>query len=120
MTATSQRIGFILEEFRIVTSENSTTLVRYGNAARRDIEPRPTFFDDTDDAETIADERLALLGVARRRFSVNVAELDVALALPRGAVVQYVDEGKGVDQPMLVSEIAFDFGNQTATLELWG
>lgn len=120
MTATPARIGFILEPVRIATAESAVAASSYGNSARRDVEPVPVLFDEVDDAQLVADERLALLSAARRRFDEEVQGLEEVLALPRAATARVTDDQASLDALMLVSNVELDFGRQVATLEVWG
>lgn len=133
MVATPSRIAFVQREFRVVSAKNATIETRYGANARRDQQPVPSFLDTVSDAQSVADERIALLGAARRRFDVTVQGLDEAIDILAALqsytasqvdadrpVVQYVDETKGIDMAAFVVEIELDFGSQSATLKLWG
>ncbi len=120
MTATAARIGFSLQEYRLATAEDTAIAEQYGNLARSNDKPVPTYLDDTDDAQTIADERLELQGQPRRNFDVTVRGLEDIMKLRRGASARYVDRQRDVDRPMLISEVELDFSDQTATLNLWG
>lgn len=123
MVATATRIGFIQTEFRKATAESDTAFARYGSLARESDDPVETFFDDVADAQTMADERLALLSQERRRFRVQVNGVAEALALDLSAgipVARYIDSERDCDRNMLVSEIVFDFAKDTTTMTLWG
>lgn len=119
MTATPSRIGFILEATRDVSAASATIAARYGNSARRDEEPIATGLDTRANAQTIADDRLVLLGVARRLFTVTCALKD-AISLSHGGSVQFIDPQKGFDGPALIAGITHNFNEQRTTLELWG
>lgn len=124
MPATPARIGFVLQAFRRATAETPGVTERHGSLARRDIEPQETFFDLAADALVIAEQRQELLSKERRRFAVTVRGLEQALGLPLAGPdlpqARYIDELRGVDRNVMVAEIGFDFGKQTASLVVWG
>ena len=108
MVATAARIGFVMEEWRRVVATTGRAQENYGALARESEDPVETFFDNTGDAQKVANARQALLSGDRRRFSVGVRDAEAIMALETtGAipVARYVDEERGVDRAMLVSEI---------------
>lgn len=125
MPATAARIGFIIEPFRKVVSENATVASAYGNVARESDDPIETYFDDVDDAQILADERKELLGVlGRRRFRLELAGIDemsvldyVSGTIPNGWLRSVPHD---VDRKVLVAEIGFDFGKQESAAMVWG
>lgn len=124
MSATPERMAFVLVEFRRATAESSTIATRYGKAARESDDPIPTHFDSVTDAQTVANERLALLGVARRRFQVRAVGLDEAMALDleRATITraQFVDSERGVDMKTICGDVGFDFARQVCEFTCWG
>lgn len=123
MPATPSRIGFIMQEFRKAVSETSSVQTRYGSLARQSDDPIPTWFDSEADAQDVADARQALLAPERRRFRTSVVGVSEILAIDYiGAVpvATYIDDERGCNRPMLVSEIVIDLGKQSAELTLWG
>lgn len=123
MPATPSRIGFIQREYRKVVASDSGVRSTYGTMARDSEDPVEAFFSDPADAEGVVDDRLALLGTTRRRFTVEIADgldfLDMAVAgeLPS---VRYVDAEKGIDRVMCITAVAVDLGRGSANLTLWG
>lgn len=124
MPATPSRIGFITSDVRIVTAGPNTTVeALYGNTARDTVEPLETFFDDTADAQSMANERLALLEVKRSLVPVSIdgtdfaAGLDRTLALPTCRVI---DDEQGRNSLALIVGVTIDFNTGRSTLETWG
>ncbi len=123
MTATAARIGFVQNEFRRVVASNATVIARYGNIARTSDDPIPTFFDDEDDAQIVADERQALLGGDRRRFRIRAVGVDEFAAISYAdsiPVATYVDAARSADMPALISDFTIDYARQTVTATVWG
>lgn len=120
MTATPAQIAFALLEYRTVTAQDADVAARYGNRARRTDAPLATYLDDIADAQAVADQRLDLLGKARRSFSVTVQGLDEVLALPRSATARVIDPQTGLERDMLITQVEIDYGDQTAELTVWG
>lgn len=124
MPATPARIAFITQEFRTARIEDATVRSRYGKLARESDDPVATNFDSVTDAQTIAQERMNLLGQARRRYSVRTVGLDEALALDflTGTipVATFTDVEKEVSGPHAIAEIGFDFDKQQCSFTLWG
>lgn len=123
MAATSARIGFIMTGFRRAIAESATAKARYGDDARQSDDPIESYFDNVEDAQTIADERQALLSIERRRWKVTakavdeMADLDLTAGVP---VAQFVDRLSDADRKVLVSEIVIDLAKQSTTTTLWG
>jgi len=124
MPATPSRIGFITQEFRIATAgPDATVEALYGNAARDTPEPLETFFDLPEHAETIADERLALLSVQRSLVTASVdqvqaaTDLDFATSLP---VARIIDDEQNRNSPAIVVGLTIDMNTKRSTLENWG
>lgn len=124
MSATPERMSFVLVEYRRATVESATIAAQYGKAARESDDPVPTHFDSVVDAQAVATERLALLGVARRRFQVRGIGLDEAMALDLDratiARAQFVDSERGVDLKMICGDVGFDFARQVCEFTTWG
>lgn len=122
MPATPSRIGFILEEFRVVKSEDSAVLTAYGDAARKS-GVVPTFFESEADAQAMCSERHDLLSADRRWFQQTVSGIETALALTYTSTppaVNVIDDERAADHDALVSEIGIDFVNNTTIVESWG
>lgn len=122
MVATPARIGFVLQEFRVVKSEDAGALAAYGKTARRS-DVIATFFEDEDDAQAICSERRELLAADRRLFQQSVSGTDTAFDLDYTSappVVNVIDDEHDADHAALVSEIGIDFVNNVTIVESWG
>lgn len=123
MPAAPSRIGFIQQDFRRVIAETAAVRTNYGSLARESDDPVPTALDNVADAQTIANERQALLGVERRRFtlslnsSAEVLGLSYAGLMPLG---RYIDTERSFDRPVIVSEIEIDLGRGSSEITVWG
>lgn len=125
MSATPARIGFIQSQFRRVISETSSAKTRHGDAARETDDPVETFFDNTADAQAIANARQALLSPERRRFQVRVAGADAGLAIPYTSgtcpLATYTDTERDVSgMTAIIADITIDFARQSSTFTIWG
>ena len=124
MPATPSRIGFIINEFRVVTAgPNSTVDALYGNRARDTKEPVETFFDSDADAQAMANERLALLEVQRSLVTVQMNGVDVAAGLDPSLTVptvRIIDDEQDRNSQALVVGITIDMNTEQSTLETWG
>ncbi len=123
MPATPARIGFIMQDFRHAVAEDTAVKALYGSLARQSDDPVETFFDEVDDAEVAAQERLDLLGAHRRRFEVALTGTDELLALDYTRLVpvaRYVDPERDCDRSVLVGEFAIDLGRDAARATVWG
>ena len=124
MPATPARIGLITEEFRVVTAgPNLAVRALYGNKARAPDDPAETFFDNTSDAQAMADERLALLQVQRSMITVAIdqiepaAALDPALLLP---TVRVIDDEQDRNHQALVVGFSIDMNTERSVFKTWG
>jgi hypothetical protein len=124
MPATPSRIGFITQEYRTATAgPNGTVATLYGNAARDTPEPLETFFDDSADAQAMANERLTLLEARRSLVTVSIDRLDEAIALDPSVslpTVTVIDDEQSRNSAALVVGISLDFAQGRAILETWG
>lgn len=123
MTATAARIGFITQEWRKAISTTSSVATRYGALARETDDPIETFFDSVTDAQAVANARQTLLSAERRRFRVDLTEVEDIMALTYSSavpLVTYVDTERGANMTAIVSEIVIDFDRQSAELTVWG
>jgi hypothetical protein len=124
MPATPSRIGFITSEVRAVTAGPNTTIeTLYGDTARDNVEPLETFFDDTADAQIMANERLALLEVKRSLVSVLIDDTELAAGLDRTSslpTVRVIDDEQGRNSPALIVGVTIDYNTVRTTLETWG
>lgn len=127
MPADNARIAFITQPYRLaLTAVDSTVDTAYGDLARETLvtEPIETFFDSLDDAQAMADERLALLKEERARFNATLPDalsfglaLDYSQATPSATVI---DPDRAVNRPALVTDISLDFRRGGLSLGLWG
>lgn len=123
MPATPSRIGFITQEWRKVVSGTSSVQTRYGSIARQTDDPVETWFDNTTDAQTVADNRQALLSAERRRFRVTATGVTEVMALGYTTGVplaRYVDTERNANLSAMISEIVIDLGRNNVALTLWG
>lgn len=123
MPATAARIGFVTEKFRRASSVSSGVEVRHGSLARESEDPVETHLDSITHAQTVANDRQALLSAERRRFTCVTADLEDILAIDyvgQIPVARYVDTERDADMPVLVAEITIDFDKGQAALEVWG
>jgi len=124
MPALPSRIGFITQEFRIATAGPNTAVeALYGNAARDTPDPLESFFDDVDDAQAMADERLALLEVQRSLVTASIQGVDTGVAIDPSLslpTVRIIDDEQDRNSPALVVGLTIDMGKETTTLETWG
>lgn len=127
MPATAERIGFITREFRLATAgPDAGVEATFGDAAR-DVspdEPIETFFASIADAQAMADERLDLLRIDRRRWTATLPQgaafalaLDYSQQVPRARVI---DEAGGADRTAFVTGIRINLRTGAASLDLWG
>lgn len=123
MVATPARIGFVIEPYRRATSETPAVATRHGNLARETDDPLETYFASLVDAQSRADARQALLSPDRRRFSVPVVDVDFALGLldaDQITTARFIDEERGVDMPVIITEVVIDAEGGSAQLKVWG
>jgi hypothetical protein len=124
MTATAARIGFISQPFRKAIVESATVKSQYGALARETEDPIETFFDSVADADTMAEDRQALLGVHRRRFQVVVKGVEEGIALDyvngSAPLVDFTDTKRSIARTMLIGEVTFDMAKQRSTYSIWG
>lgn len=93
---------------------------RYPGARDGSIGTAPGYFDLVADAQTVANARGALIGVERRRFAVDAAELlwpDVTTGVPQARVI---DAEQRVDSTFLAARIEIDLDAETTSFELFG
>lgn len=93
----------------------------YGNVARDNLEPVETFFETEGAARAMADERLALLGATRRRFSVGISDLEPALSLPftqRAPSARILDDERAIDSVGIITGLTLDLQTNDATMKV--
>lgn len=123
MVATPAQIGFVMEEWRRVVASSGTVKDRYGDLARESEDPIETFFENTADAQKVADARQALLSKERRRFTVQVAGVQELLELSASGTIpiaRYIDQLRGVNRPGLVCDFSIDLAGNKAGCTVWG
>ncbi len=124
MPATPSRIGFITQQFRVVTSgPDSAVAALYGSAARDTSEPLETFFDDPSDGQAMANERLTLLSAKRSLVTVTLDGIDQVAALDRSSALpttRIIDDEQNRNSQALIVGFAIDLQNDRAVLETWG
>lgn len=124
MPATAARAQFIRQQFRSVTNGPASGVVTaWGDLSRKTTEPIPTFFESSADAQSICDERMALLSASRRRMSLVVSGEATGLSIAYSTaspVATVIDDDRLLNTAMLFAEIGIDFGSETTKLELWG
>lgn len=124
MTATAERIGFITEEYRIVTSgPDNDVLLKYGSLARRATEPAATYLDSVLDAQALCDERHNLLKQDRRRFQQTVSGEDFGLGLEYSETtptVTIIDSERDANFSAAIVEISVDLEAGTSSIVAWG
>lgn len=124
MPATAERIGFITERYRrVISGPESSVETLYGSKARDNPDPVETFFDDPDDAQVMADERLALLSPSRRMLLPVVQsaqtglDTDYAPTIPTATVT---DDERNYDKAALVVSITMDLERDKTQFQTWG
>lgn len=124
MPAAPSRIGFITSAFRsVIAGPNTAIETLYGDAARDNQEPVETFFDDVADAQAMANERLALLGVKRSLVPGVIDGTELAAALDRTSALptaQVIDDEQSRNSPGLIVGITIDYNTERSTLDTWG
>lgn len=120
MTALAADIGAATRDAIIAQWADGGVIMRYPSARDAMASPATGYFDALADAETAIDQRGALIGVERRRFSIVVQEVlwfDPLAGMP---TVRLVDPEQRADAAFLVSRIAVDLDAETTTLEVFG
>lgn len=100
--------------------ESSAIKARYPGARDAGSPAEEGFFDSAADAQQAADQRGALLGVERRRFTVPVQELlwiDPTMGLP---TYRLIDAGQMADMPCIPARFELDLDQEETVLELFG
>lgn len=123
MTATPTRIGFVIEPYRRAVSETPAVAKRHGNLARESTDPLETYFASISDAQVRANERQDILSPDRRRFSFPILDVDIALDLLDAEEVvtaRFIDEERGIDTRMVITDVVIDAEAGSATVKVWG
>lgn len=117
MTATAADIAAGTRPVAVAKWSSSTIHARYPSARDGSVEPAEGFCDLIADALTAVAQRGALIGVERRRFAVDVAEV---LWLTPGQAVELIDTEQSVSDTFIVMRWEADLENETTRLELFG
>lgn len=123
MVATPARIGFVMEEWRRVIATSALPKERYDNLARESDDPVESYFDNTTDAQILADRRQALLDQERRRFTVrfngvgDALEMDYLRSVP---VARYINEHRRVNRPVLICDLSIELDKDETVATVWG
>lgn len=127
MPATPSRIAFITKPSRnFIAGPDVDVEAAYGELARETDPDAPveTFFDSGDDAQAMADERLALLFPERGRYQAQLPDglsfalaLDYSQATPTGTVI---DLERDTNKPALTGELGIDLRRGAASIMMWG
>lgn len=126
MPASTARIAFVGQQFRSVVASDSAIKTRYGPSARDTAdEPVETFFDSTNDAQAVVNERLTLLKGDRRKFNVSVARvLDFSGGLSFLQTVPtatLIDREKSANFSVgIVGIPSLDLETEATSLSVWG
>jgi hypothetical protein len=124
MPATSDRAQYVKQGFRITeVGPVFDVVAKYGDSARKSIEPIATFFETEADAEAIRNERLFLLSRDARLFNHVVAGEALGLGMTYNVAAPQctvIDDLRTANYPAVVAEIKINFGNQTTDLLTWG
>lgn len=123
MPAQPDRIARITRQFLpVIAGPDPGAAAAYGNAARDNLTPVETFFETEAAAQAMADERLALLGTTRRRFSVGIADAQPALALDYAAKVptaHVIDDDRSIAADALITGFTVELATGDATLKVF-
>jgi hypothetical protein len=125
MVATPARIAFVTQEFRTVVASDAAVKTKYGDKARDTKEqPFETFFDSTSDAQTMANERLALLKADRRRFRQDVRGVlsftDALAFTQKTPAATVIDDERAANHAAAIVEVSVSYGDNKTTLQTWG
>lgn len=124
MPATSARIDFITNEFRVVTAgPDATVVTNFGDKARDTSEPLATYFESEADATSMATARLNLLKANRRRFREDVVGEAAALALDFSQVTPaatVIDTERSANFTGAIVEIGIDYQREQSIFGVWG
>ncbi|MFT3968581.1 MAG: hypothetical protein QM690_22165 [Sphingobium sp.] len=120
MTATAEDIAAGTREAIIVTWSDQAIKDRFPSARDGEKTPIEGFFDRQADAQAAIDQRGALIGTPRRRFSVRidgVLWIDLSAGLP---AVTLVDSDQAAMGTFMIGRVEVDLEADITTLELYG
>ena len=115
---TDERRQFLAEPQSVVTALDTAIRVRHPEAV--DPEPLPSFYDQSANAQTLADTLLALHKVDRRVFSIRVKRLGYQLDLGQVVSVTYARLGQASGNRFVIVGIREEADRDEQTLTLWG
>ena len=119
MPALPSDIAAALRQQMVVSSQDATIKTRFPSARDGSDNPAEGLFDSAADAATAVGQRVALLGVTRRRFVVTVNDM---VEITPGTVPTHrvIDAEQGLDASMLLSRLEVDLEQETTQLEYFG
>ncbi len=122
MPVTAEREQFIRQEVRIVKAQDTLASAHWGSLARKTTGPIVTSIEAKEDAQIIADQRLAILNYGRQ-LSWPIHGVEVGLNLAYIGVcptVRVIDDKRLINSPARVDEIQINFGTNQTFMETWG
>ncbi|KKC24850.1 hypothetical protein [Sphingomonas sp. SRS2] len=120
MAALPSDIAAASREAVNLTWQSATIKTRYPGARDQGSPPAEGFFDTQADAQAAIDQRGALLGVERRRFTVPVQDvlwIDPTTGLP---TYQLVDSDQAANMACIPARFEIDLEDEATNLELFG
>lgn len=120
MPALPADIAAALRDVAVATFTSTAIAARYPDARDSSTDAAAGYFDAIADATTVVNARGALIGVERRRFTVDSSVLiwpTVSTGLPQAHLI---DPEQGVDAGFLCARIELDLDAETTTYELFG
>lgn len=121
MPATSSDIAAATRPFIMAEWSNLTIKARYPSARDASLNVTLGYCDALADAQSLVNAQGALIGVERRRFTIEVQDLlwlDPASGIP--CVTLSDSNSDGVNGVFMVSRIAVDLDREITLLELFG
>jgi hypothetical protein len=124
MPATAARAEYVKTGYRTVKNGPvSTVVTKYADAARKTLEPVPTFFEAEADAQAMCAERGTLLSADRRAFNQAVSGEATGIALAYTTTAPQLtvkDTFRQAGHAAIISEFSIDFGKQQTIIQSWG
>lgn len=120
MPALTADIARATRRATIVETANTAIKAVYAQARDGRTTPATGYFDSEADAQDAMDDRMAIVGVVRRRFAVPVAEMifpDLSGGVP---VWNLVDAENDVNGKHLTARLELDAETEMTTMELTG
>jgi hypothetical protein len=129
MPATPARIARIIQPYtKAIAGPDAAIAAAFGELARETPadEPVETFFSNVNDAQALADERLALMKANRSRFDAELGG-EEGLAFARTLVYSQttpcatvIDAERDTNRTAAVAQIRINLNSGSAGLLLWG